>query len=609
VRLPRRIPIGDYGLIGDTRTSALVAPDGSIDWMCVPHFDGDPLFGRLVGGEEGGFFRVGPTGPTRSSRRRYRPRTATIETVWETDNGRLTLIDGMVAELDRQLMPASLVVRRVMAEDDAVEVEVDFDPRHGEGRCPPRVEHRRRGVVCSWGSLATVLEAHPPRLIEPGVRSVMTIEPGSPVTFVLAVASHEPLIHVDPRAAVELLESDERRWRSWADRVDVDIPHREMVVRSLLTLRLLTYSPSGAPVAAPTTSLPEEIGGSRNWDYRFAWPRDASIGIGAFLGVGLDHEARLFHAWLLHASRLDRPRLPPLLTLHGKHVRGERVLDGWPGYGGSRPVRIGNRAASQHQLDSYGWVMDGAWLLTKAGHTLSSEAWRAMRSFADLVARRWREPDCGIWERRDEAGHNLHSKIMAWMTLDRALRIAESHRTSVRQRDRWRQEREAVAQEVRVRGFDPGRGSYIRSYESQELDAALLVLPLVELDPPESDRVRATIDAIARELDAGGPLIYRYLPGHDGLAGSEGAFLPCSFWLAQAQALAGRVHDAESRLAALIELASPLGLYAEELDPSSGEHLGNYPQALTHAALIQAALAVRARLRSERQSHAGVAGS
>jgi GH15 family glucan-1,4-alpha-glucosidase len=593
-----RIPIADYGCIGDTRTAALVAPDGSIDWMCVPHFDGDPLFGRLIGGESAGHFRIGPAGDIRPCTRRYRPRTATLETVWHTPTGRLTLTDGMIAELDRRLLPATLVVRRLTAEIGPVDVQLEFDPRLGERRRRPRVQRRAQGLVCSWGPVAVALGSHPAGVLpEPGERVALTVDPGSPLTLVLAVAEHEPLIHVDPRSAWELLEADERRWQRWADAVDDDVPHREMVIRSLLTLRLLTYSPSGAPVAAPTTSLPEEIGGVRNWDYRFAWPRDASIGIGAFLGVGLDREARMFHAWLLHASRLDRPALPPLLTLHGKHSRSERILPGWPGYADSAPVRVGNGAATQHQLDSYGWVLDGAWLLTQTGHRLNSETWRAMWGFADLVAREWRNPDAGIWELRGEDVQLVHSKVMAWLALDRALRIAESHRVSARRRTRWLRERDAIARDVRTNGLDPERGIYTRSYGSRDLDAALLVLPLIGLEPPDSPEIVATIDAIACELSAGGPLLYRYPPGDDGLPGREGAFLPCAFWLVQALAAAGRIDEAESRLTGLIELSSPFGLYAEELDPSSGEHLGNFPQALTHAALVQASLALRAARR------------
>jgi GH15 family glucan-1,4-alpha-glucosidase len=331
----------------------------------------------------------------------------------------------------------------------------------------------------------------------------------------------------------------------------------------------------------------------RNWDYRFAWPRDASIGVGAFLRAGKLDEAEMFRGWLLHASRLDRPRLPVLLTLHGKHPRAERTLDGWRGYAGSRPVRVGNGAADQHQLDGYGWVVDAAWLATRAGQRLSGEAWRATAGFADQVARRWREPDAGIWEIRGDARHHVHSKLMAWLALDRALRIADERRVSARRRRRWERERDAIACEVRARGFDSERGAYTRSYGSEDLDAAVLVLPLLGVEAADGSRVRGTVDAIARELDAGGPLLYRYPPGRDGLPGTEGAFLPCAFWLVQALAASGRIAEARDRFAALLDLAAPLGLYAEEMDPITREHLGNYPQALTHAALVQAALAIR----------------
>jgi GH15 family glucan-1,4-alpha-glucosidase len=487
------VPIGEYGLLGDTRTAALVAADGSVDWMCVPRFDGEPLFGRLVGGPPAGRFRVGPAGLT----------------------------------------------------------------------------------------------------VEPGRPVAVTVRPGAPVTLVLAVARHEPLVHVDPAAAWDLVLEDEQRWRAWAAGIDPSLPFREPVVRSLLTIRLLTYSPSQAPVAAPTTSLPENPGGVRNWDYRYVWPRDASIGIAAFLGVGKVDEARGFLAWLLHASRLQRPRLPALLTLHGRPVPRERELSGWAGYAGSVPVRVGNGAADQHQLDGYGWVIDAAWVLVRAGNPLYPETWRAVRGFADLVARRWPEPDAGIWELRDDAAHHVHSKLMGWLALDRALRIGETHRLADRQRRRWRAARDAIAADVRARGFDPARSTYVRGYGSTDLDAALLVLPLLDFDDADSPRVHGTIDAIRTELSAGGPLLYRYPPGRDGLPGPEGAFLPCSFWLVQALARTGRHREAVELFETLLDRASPLGLYAEEMAPGSGEQLGNYPQTLTHATLVQAVLAIR----------------
>ena len=594
IRRPQPLPpIGDYGLIGDTRTAALVSSDGAIDWLCVPRFDGEPVFGRLVGGPPAGTFRVGPARAAAVVERRYRRHTATLETTWAVGGRRLTLTEAMVAEVTGRLLPATLLVRRLSAEGGAVDAVVEFDPRLGEHHRSPRIRRDRGAVVCQWGSLAISLGCTPELPVEPGRPTPITVTPGHPVTLVLAVANREPLVHLDPAAAWDLLAGDEARWRAWTAQIDESLPFRDAAVRSLLTLRLLTYSPSRAPVAAPTTSLPEHPGGVRNWDYRYVWPRDASIGIGAFLGVGKPEEARGFLGWLLHASRLERPRLPVLLTLDGRHASPERELPGWAGYAGSVPVRTGNGASDQHQLDGYGWVIDAAWVLVQAGHHLYSETWRAVRGFADLVARRWPEPDAGIWEIRDDAAQHVHSKLMGWLALDRALRIADTHRLGARQRRRWQAARDAIAAEVRARGFDPGKGSYTRSYGSDDLDAALLILPLLGIEDVDSPRVRGTIDAIRQELSAGGPLLYRYPPGRDGLPGAEGAFLPCSFWLVQALARTGRRPEAVELFQALLSHASPLGLYAEEMDPATGAHLGNFPQTLTHAALIQAALAIR----------------
>ncbi|MGW4498921.1 glycoside hydrolase family 15 protein [Micromonospora sp. NPDC004336] len=585
-------PISDYGLLSDTRTAALVAADGGIDWLCLPRFDGEPVFGRLVGGPDAGTFRLGPAGPATVVERRYRRHTATLTTTWAVGDGRLALTEAMVAEVSGRLLPTTLMVRRLSAEGAPVEAVVEFDPRLGVRHRRPRVHRRRQALFCDWGSLAVSLATAPDLTVEPGRPASITVSPGRPVTLALAVAHREPMIHVEPAAAWELLLEDESRWRAWTAGIDASLPFREHVVRSLLTLRLLTYSPSQAPVAAPTTSLPEDPGGVRNWDYRYVWPRDASIGVSAFLSVGKAAEAHGFLAWLLHASRLQRPRLPALLTLHGRAVPRERELPGWPGYLASRPVRIGNGAAGQHQLDGYGWVIDAAWAFAQTGHRLYSETWRAVRGFADVVARRWQEPDAGIWEVREPAQH-VHSKLMGWLALDRALRIADTHPLPDRQRRRWRKAQDAIAAQVREHGFDPTTNSYVRHYGSPDLDAALLVLPLLGMDSVDSPRVRGTIDAIRDRLSAGGPLLYRYPPGRDGFPGVEGAFLPCSFWLVQALARTGRRREAVELFETLLGHASPLGLYPEELDPATGAHLGNYPQTLTHAALVQAALAIR----------------
>ena len=586
-------PIADYGLLGDSRTAALTSGDGSLDWMCVPRFDSEPVFGSLVGGADAGSFRLGPVEPSPVIGRRYREHTATLQTTWATPHGRLTLTEGMVAEVSARLLPATLLVRRLSAEGAPAQAQVHFDPRLGERHSSPRVRRRGADVVCEWGSLAVSLSCDAGTDLEVGRPTVLTVMPGQPVTFVVAVAHREPLVHVAPAAAWALLEEDESRWVAWTGQIDEDMPFREAVVRSLLTLRLLTYSPSGAPVAAPTTSLPEQLGGVRNWDYRYAWPRDASIGVAAFLGAGMTGEARGFLWWLLHASRLHRPRLPVLLTLDGRLPSGERSLRDWPGYAASAPVRVGNGAADQHQLDGYGWVVDAAWVLVQAGHPLYSETWRVIRGFVDRVSERWSEPDAGIWEVRGDAAQHVHSKLMAWLALDRGLRIAQTHRLPARQRQRWLDARDAIGVDVMTSGYDADLASYTRSYGSPDLDAALLVLPLIGLEVPHSIRVRGTVDAVRERLAAGGPLLFRYPPGRDGLLGTEGAFLPCSFWLVQALAHTGRRDEALDVFEALLATANSLGLYAEELAPTTSAYLGNYPQALTHAALVQAALALR----------------
>jgi GH15 family glucan-1,4-alpha-glucosidase len=587
-----RPAIGDLGLLGDTRTAALVDERGRIVWLCLPHFDGEPVFGALVAGERGGLFALGPAGDAEVVQRRYRSGSTVLETTWRVGGAHLVLTEGMIAEVEGSLFPTFCLVRRLEASGDVVDCAMCFDPRFGSERHRPSVRRTRAALVCVHHGMALSFTADRD-LARPGRVMEFALHPGRPLTVVLTAAHRGPLTHLTTGTAWRALAEDDARWRRWSARSDFEGPFPSAVERSLITMRLLTYSPSGAPVAAPTTSLPEQLGGSRNWDYRYAWPRDASIGIGAFLGAGFDEQARAFLYWLLHASRVDRPRLPALLTLHGRAVPAERKVGEWPGYGGSRPVRFGNGARDQHQLDSYGWVLDAMWLLVRAGHGLYGETWRAGMALADYVAERWRRPDAGLWEVRGEPAHYVHSKLMAWLALDRALRIADSHRASARRRVRWTTERNAIAADIAANGIDPDRGNLVRAYGRHDLDAALLVLPLIGLEPPGSDRVVDTIEAVRSELSAGGPLLYRYTPGDDGLAGAEGAFLPCSFWLAQALAATGAVDEAVALVEQLLGVAGPLGLYAEEADPTSGELLGNYPQAFTHATLIQAALAIR----------------
>ena len=584
-------PIGAYAMIGDTRSAALVGPDGSIDWLCLPRFDSPPVFGRLVGGEKAGWFSVGPDEPANPSERRYRGNTATLETTWAVDGGRLVLADSLVAEVTGRPLPSTLLVRRISAEGRAIRVRVEFRPRFGYARAAGRTRRHKASLVIERADTALAVTSGTGETLSPDTPTLIDVRPGRPVTIAMSASHRGPLHFVPPAIAATEAERDETGWARWADTLDTGPRHRQELIRSFITLRLLTYSPSGAPVAAPTTSLPENEGGARNWDYRYAWPRDASIGIAAFLAAGNDREALGFLAWLVHASRLDRPRLPALFTLDGRPAPRERALADWPGYADSRPVRVGNGAGTQHQLDGYGWVLDGAWRLTQRGHRLDGEAWRTMKAFADQVTRKWMLPDAGIWERRDAPRHHVHSKLMAWLALERAIRIGEKRGGSSRKLRHWRTASRLLGEEVRLRGYDPEMGSYTSAYGGRDVDAALLLLPGIGLEPTASPRVAGTIDAIRRRLTAGGPLLYRYRD-RDGLPGDEGAFLPCSFWLVQALAQTGRRPEAEALFEDLLGLAGPLGLFGEEIDPSSLEHLGNYPQALTHAALLQAAEAL-----------------
>jgi GH15 family glucan-1,4-alpha-glucosidase len=590
---PTSPAIGEYALIGDGRTAALCSSAGSIDWMCLPRFDSDPVFGRLLGGERAGCFSLAVVG-AQDVARRYRDGSAVLETTWRTGGGEVKLTEGMTLHASGALRPQALLVRRVDCRGAPARIRVLFDPRAGLTGSTLPSARRSNSLVCTRGSLAIALRTTPDVPLAPGRVAELTVEPRRPLTFALCVSDRQPLVFVEPDQAFRLLEATDDWWRRWASRITYSGPMAESTVRSLITLRLLTYAPSGSPVAAPTTSLPEDPGGSRNWDYRFAWPRDASIGASAFLAVGLADEAHSFLHWLLVASRLTRPRLHVLYTLDGKPGVEEQELPGVPGYRESRPVRFGNEAATQHQLDVYGWVVDAAWALARSETTLHRSTWRGVKGFADFVGQRWRDPDAGIWEMREDPDHYVHSKLMGWLALDRAVRMARSNRTRGGQLGRWIQERDALAKDIRARGFDEERGSYVRAYGSRELDAALLVLPILEFELPDSPRLSGTIDAIRSELSAGGPLLYRYRPGTDGLEGDEGAFLPCSFWLVQALARTGHVAEAQELFQALSARSNDVGLYGEEMDPSTGEHLGNFPQALTHGALVQAALALEA---------------
>lgn len=580
-------PIGDYALIGDTRTAGLCSRAGSIDWMAVPRFDSKPIFSRLVD-EDGGRFAIEPTDAVDISRA-YVADSAVLETRWTTKHGRALLREGMIVRATGDLLPQTLLVRRIRCDRGVVPLHVLYAPVHGFDRRRPKVRRSENNIVCSWDALAVSLRWSGDIEVIPGEGARHVLHEGEELTFALTVADRSPLVFVTPARANELLDETELWWQDWSESLDLPEDTQSAMLRSFITLRLLTYSPTAAPVAAPTTSLPERIGGSDNWDYRFSWPRDASIGLAAFLGVDRTEESHAFMHWLLHAARHSRPRIDVLYDIYGRTTNGETKAD-VSGYRGSRPVRIGNAAAGQHQLDVYGWVLDTAYLLAREQGFLHRESWRALSAAAGFVADHWREPDSGVWERRGSPKHYVHSKLMAWLALDRAMRIAATLEIDDRRIGRWQEERDELAEEIRTRGFNDVLGSYVDTYDSEDLDAALLLLPVLEFDPPDSERVRGTIRAIRNNLGAGGPLVYRFSAG----VGNEGAFLPCSFWLVQALARVGERDEARELFDQLMLKANDVGLFAEQLDPTTGDHLGNFPQAFTHATLLQAARALQA---------------
>jgi GH15 family glucan-1,4-alpha-glucosidase len=412
------------------------------------------------------------------------------------------------------------------------------------------------------------------------------------MTAVLTDRGHTPPADRDG----ELIDGTDRWWRRWSHDIRAGQHYGEVLVRSLINLRMLTYTPTGAPVAAPTTSVPEEIGGVRNWDYRFSWPRDASVGVAAFLAVGKYAEAHAFVDWLVRCACRDETPIRVLYDLDGERSLPEREIDGVSGYRDSRPVRVGNLAEEQHQLDVYGWVIDALWNLVDAGEPLGPDGRRALTDYADYVADNWRRPDAGLWEVRDEPAHYVHSKVWAWIALDRAGRTAAALGMDAGRASRWRREGEILAGDVRRHGVDAGRGCYVRSYGSRELDSALLLLPLTGFDGVDGidgERLSATVDTIWRELSAGDPLLYRYPVGRDGLPGSEGAFLPCTFWLLEALLRLGRRDEGLRLFEQVLDLAGDLLLLPEEIDPRTGAYLGNYPLALSQAGLVHAVTEVQ----------------
>jgi GH15 family glucan-1,4-alpha-glucosidase len=587
--------IEDYGLIGDLQTTALVGRDGSIDWACFPRFDSGACFAALLGTAEHGRWIVAPRTDSWEVGRRYRSRTLVLETDWETEGGAVRLIDFMPP---RGTAPD--IVRIVEGLRGEVEMSSELVIRFDYGSTIPWVRRIEDGRIAVAGPdglcFRTPVENRGENLRTIGE---FTVSEGDRVPFVLTwyPSNEQPPPAIDPEVA---LQETMDYWYDWSGQSTYDGKWREEVHQSLVVLKALTYAPTGGIVAAPTTSLPEKLGGERNWDYRFCWMRDATLTLLAFLNAGFLDEARAWRVWLLRAAAGDPSALQIMYGVAGERRLWEFILDWLPGYEGSRPVRVGNAASEQFQLDVYGDVLDALHQGRIRELEVSKEAWALQRRLLGFLEHAWKEPDEGIWEVRGPRRHFTHSKVMAWVAFDRGVQAIERF-DRPGPVERWREIRREIHREVCERGFDAELNSFTQSYGSKRLDASLLVIPLVGFLPPDDPRMVGTVTAIERQLVRDG-FVYRYTPDEearsvDGLPPGEGAFLPCTFWLADNLALQGRVDEAQAIFQGLLDLRTDLGLLAEEWEPVARRQLGNFPQAFTHVALVNTAFNL------DRQAH------
>jgi GH15 family glucan-1,4-alpha-glucosidase len=579
------VRIEDYAMIGDLGSAALVSREGSIDWLCWPRFDSDACFAALLGTPEHGRWLIGPKDKSAKVTRRYRPNTLILETRFETEHGAATLIDFMPPREQN-----SHLLRLLVGERGSIELHGELVLRFGYGASVPWVtrigDNTLRAVA---GPDMAVLRSSVPFRGE-GFKTVgdFSISAGDRRSFSLSYAlSHKNL--PEPVDVEGQLEATEKYWRDWTARNKITGPFEEAVVRSLITLKALTYAPTGGMVAAPTTSLPECFGGVRNWDYRFCWLRDATLTLLALMNGGYYDEAQVWRDWLLRATA-GSPR--QIQIMYG--IRGERRLTEWevpwlPGYADSKPVRIGNAAHNQLQLDIFGEVMDALHQARRGGLGHQAAGWDLERALLEHLEKIWTEPDEGIWEVRGGRQHFTYSKVMAWVAFDRAIKSAEGHDLPGPVAH-WRSIRQHIHDDVCAKGFDAKRGSFVQHYGSKQLDASLLLLPALGFLPPEDARIHATIEAIERELTVDG-LVQRYISGQtdDGLPEGEGLFLACSFWLADALLMIGRGDDARRLFERLLTLRNDVGLLSEEYEPRTGQLVGNFPQAFSHLALVNTA--------------------
>ena len=577
-------PIEEYALIGDCRSAALVSRDGSIDWLCWPRFDSEACFAALLGSCDHGRWLVAPRDKARITRQ-YRPNTLILETYFETADGAVVLVDFMPLHSDR-----SEIVRLVHGTRGRVRMHTELILRFGYGAVVPWVTRLESGVLRAIAGPDMVLLRTPVHLQGKNMTTVgeFTVMRGETIPLVLSYArSHRPILPArDPTAS---LEATEKFWKDWTSKCRAAGEWTDAVRRSMITLKALTYAPTGGIVAAPTTSLPEKIGGERNWDYRFCWLRDATLTLLGAMHAGYYEEAEAWREWLLRAVAGSPDQLQIMYGIGGERRLSEWVVDWLPGYEKSSPVRVGNAAHTQLQLDMFGEIMDVHHQARRGGLTTNESGWDAQIKFLEYLARIWREPDQGIWEMRGPAQHFTYSKVMAWVAFDRTIKSAENFGLEG-PLEEWRRLRDEICDDVCTHAYNKKLGTFVQAYGSDQLDASLLMVPCVGFLPVSDPRIAATIAAIERRLLRDG-LVIRYCTEDvtDALPPGEGAFLACSFWLVDVYILQERFEEAENLFRRLVGLCNEVGLLSEEYDPSSRRLIGNFPQAFSHMALVNSA--------------------
>ena len=577
--------IEDYAIIGDLQTAALVGRDGSIDWLCLPRFDSPACFAALLHDESAGRWRIAPQGAVGATSRRYREDTLILETEWETPHGTVRVVDCMPPR-----GAAADIVRVVEGISGSVAMSMDLTLRFDYGRVVPWVRRQGQDLSAVAGPDAVWLRTDAP-LHGQDHRTVseFTVRAGQRIPFVLTYQqSHLP--RPEPVEAFHAVQETEQFWRQWIARCDYEGRWSDAVRRSLVILKALTYAPTGGILAAATTSLPEQLGGSRNWDYRYCWLRDATFTLQALLGTGYVAEATAWREWLLRAVAGDPADLKIMYGLDGTRRLPEYTLDWLDGYQGAGPARVGNAAAGQLQLDVWGEVLDSLHLSREAGIVATDAGWDLQRAILDFLEGNWRQPDNGLWEMRGPRRHFVHSKVMAWVGFDRAVTAVERHGLDGPV-DKWRALRDEIHTEVCTHGFDPELNSFTQSYGKPALDAALLLIPRTGFLPATDPRVVGTVNAIQQQLSQDGFVLRYRTDGNDGdgLSGTEGAFLACTFWLVDALYAIGRRDEAEQLFDKLLLLRNDVGMLAEEYDPHTARHLGNTPQAFSLVGLVNSA--------------------